>query len=145
VTVDEHAASARAPGYQDRYEAPRSASDTRAAIDWFRAAFEGAPTLVRSFLVFGWRFGLGLRLGSRRQSADLVLGWRIDRDEPDDAILTAESRFMTATLEVRLTGTNAVWSTTVDYVRAPGRLMWLVATPIHHIMIPYRLRAASRI
>src|SRR5438132_5006213 len=54
-------------------EVPRR--DERSTEQWARAIWEDAPVALRWFIVAGWRFVLGLRLGARH-SPDHVLGWR---------------------------------------------------------------------
>jgi hypothetical protein len=132
------------PDYSDRFEAPRSNDDTRPAVEWFQAAFEGAPFITRSVLLTGWRIVLLMRLAPR-DSPGHVLGWLIVADEPALAKLHAESPLMRATLSVSTaTNSSAVWTTEVWYKRTIARPIWLVVGLVHRRIVPHRLKAATK-
>ena len=59
--------------YASAFEVTIGEGDGRSPEQWARAVFEGAPTAIRWFVVFGWRYVLGLRLGPR-SSPDYVAG-----------------------------------------------------------------------
>jgi uncharacterized protein DUF2867 len=120
-----------------------STVDSRPAEDWARATFEGAPGLIRRLLVLSWSVGLGLRLGPR-PSREHVLGWSIIRSNAGSVELAARSRLMAARNVVDVTGSTVRWTTTVQFTRWPGRILWVVAAPIHHLVIARLLGRAGR-
>jgi hypothetical protein len=81
------------------YELAVGDAQSMSTEQWARATWEGAPTIVRWFLMLDWRFVLGLRLAPKRSSTN-VLGWRIIDDRPDTITLQARS--------VLITGRNIV-------------------------------------
>jgi deazaflavin-dependent oxidoreductase (nitroreductase family) len=132
------------PDYTDAFEVTRRASDNRSPEQWARAMFEGAPMLVRWFLIFGWRVVLGLRLGPR-PSAGHVLGWRIAAVDSGAIHLDAVSPLANAELVVRVTNSTVGFATNISYARRATRLLWAVVRPIHQWIVPYLLkRAATR-
>ena len=131
------------PDYRVAFEVPTSSTDTRTPEQWARAVFESAPRPVRWFLLLGWRWVLGLRLGPR-SSSDHVLGWRIAETSPDAVRLELRSAFMTAQLILRVASSTAVLTTHVYYTRRLAHPLWAAVSLIHQQMIPYLLgRAAS--
>jgi Protein of unknown function (DUF2867) len=129
--------------YASAFRVPRQAADTRSAEQWARAAFEGAPAVLSAFVVAGWRYGLGFRLGPRASRAH-VLGWKITGNAPDAVVLDLQSALLTAKKVVRVEGDRVVMTTFVRYERRPARLLWSAVTPIHHRTEPFLLgRAAS--
>jgi len=130
------------PDYQVAFEVPTDKTDTRTPEQWARALFEHAPLPVRWFLLLGWRWVLGLRLGPR-PSSDHVLGWRIAERSPDAIRLELRSSFMTAQLILRVTSSMAVLTTHVYYTRPLARPLWAVVSLIHQQMIPYLLGRAA--
>jgi hypothetical protein len=111
--------------------------------DWARAVFEGGSGPMRAFLRTGWRFGLGLRLGSV-QAADHVLGWPIRYSGPDRIDLTADSRIVATENVVTCDEAGVTWVTFVRYRNPLGRLLWLLAAPLHQVLIPRSLIRAGR-
>ncbi|GCE15468.1 DUF2867 domain-containing protein [Tengunoibacter tsumagoiensis] len=128
--------------YSDAFEVQTSSMDTRTAEQWSRALFEHAPRLVRWFLLLGWRWVLGLRLGPR-PSSDHVFGWRIASREPDAIRLELHSTFMTAQLILRVASSTVVLTTNVFYTQRLARPLWAAVGMIHRQMIPYLLRRAA--
>ena len=82
--------------------------------------FEEAPALLRPILVFGWRVGLGLRLGPQR-SPDYVLGWSMTGAGPDTVTLEAESRLLRARDVVVVDESSVTWVTRVWFERPVAR------------------------
>ncbi len=121
------------------------AAATRTPEQWARAVFEGAPTALRGFVVFGWRRVLGLRLGPR-PSQDHVLGWAVAGGDlvPGSTALTAESRFLRASNTVIVAPSTVTWVTLVHFSSAVARPLWTLARPIHRLTIPYLLARADR-
>jgi hypothetical protein len=139
----ETAATDKEPDYRDAFEVPTDKTDTRTPEQWARALFEHAPLPVRWFLLLGWRWVLGLRLGPR-PSPDHVLGWRIAETSPNAIRLKLRSPLMTAQLILRVTSSTTVLTTHVYYTRSLARPLWAAVGLIHRQMIPYLLgRAAS--
>jgi hypothetical protein len=131
------------PDYRVAFEVPTSRTDTRTPEQWARAVFESAPHPVRWFLLLGWRWVLGLRLGPR-SSSDHVLGWRIAETAPEAVRLELRSALMTAQLILRVASSKAVLTTHVYYTRRLAHPLWAAVSLIHQQMIPYLLgRAAS--
>jgi hypothetical protein len=121
------------------------AAETRTALQWAREVFEGAPDVVRSFLVFGWTFVLRLKLGPR-PSDDHVLGWAVAEGDlvAGSAALLAESRFLRACNIVTVQETTVTVVTLVHYSHPVARPLWAIARPIHHLAIRYLLARAAR-
>jgi hypothetical protein len=122
------------------------AAEPRPAEQWARAVFEGAPRLLRGFVLFGWRSFLRLRL-QPLEAADQVLGWRLERHAagPDTVTLAAASPLLRAENVVAADGTIVLWVTVVHFEGRAGRLLWTVASALHHVIIPYLLGLAARV
>jgi Protein of unknown function (DUF2867) len=123
----------------------RSVGRPRSAEQWARAVFEDAPRLLRFSILFGWRFFLGLRL-QPLDGADQVLGWRLEaRDAgPESVALAADSKLLRAENIVATDGSVVLWVTIVHFDGRMGSLLWRVASPVHHMTIPYLLARAGR-
>jgi Protein of unknown function (DUF2867) len=141
VAVDEEIDPLERSDYATAFSVPRRAADERSAEQWARAALEGAPAALRAFVVVGWRYGLGFRLGPRA-SGDHVLGWRIASNMPDTIVLALQSPLVTARKVVRVETARVVMTTFVRYERPAGRALWCAVTPVHHRTEPYLLRRA---
>ena len=128
--------------YAGAFEVTIAQGDDRSPEQWSRSVFESAPTAVRWFVVFGWRFVLGLRLGPRR-SPDYVSGWRIRDVRPGVITLEVDSWLMTAYKEIRLANGSVRMSTFVRYRRWPGRAIWTLVMPVHHRTEPFLLGYAA--
>jgi hypothetical protein len=131
------------PDYAAAWEVTLRGDSTRSAEQWARATFEDAPRALRAFVVFGWTTVLGLRL-EPRPSPDRVLGWSFVTTGSDTIILEEPFRYGTAHNVVRVEGSQVLVATFVRYEKRGGRLVWSIAAPLHHRIIPYLLgRAAS--
>jgi hypothetical protein len=128
--------------YASAFAVLRQAADERSAEQWARAALEGAPAALRNFVIVGWRYGLGFRLGPRASGAH-VLGWKIASSTPDVIVLDVKSPLVTAEKVVRVDATRVVMTTFVRYERAAGRALWSAVTPVHHRTEPYLLGRAA--
>jgi hypothetical protein len=137
-----HGAAARR-SYISAFRMDVPVSDVRTPEQWARAIFEGAPGLLRWFIVSGWRFGLGLRL-ARQPSPSDVLGWRIVGSTTNSATLAAQSRLLSARNIIRCEQQQLTWVTEVDFEGRAGQLLWSVAAPIHHATVPFLLARATR-
>jgi hypothetical protein len=131
-----------APDYEISFELSIGSADVRTAEGWARACFEHAPCPVRWFLVGGWRFGLGLRLGPK-PSTSHVLGWRIMTSSAEVVILEARSRLMTAHNLLEVRDDRVVLTTFVRYEQRAARSMWSAASPLHRFIVPRLLNHAA--
>lgn len=134
--------STRRVDYRWKWEAPVAASG-RGAEDCLRAAWEGGPPLLTWLLPVGWRFGLGLRLGPRHSKAH-VLGWPIVRADAHSITVAADSPFMNAENSIGLQNETIVWTTSITFTNRAGRVLWLVAKPVHQWLVPRALAPAIR-
>jgi hypothetical protein len=114
------------------------------AEQWARATWEGAPTIVRWFLLLGWRFALGLQLASGRSPPN-VLGWRITDDRPDTVTLQARSALITAHNVVIVQESTVLWTTLVRYEQPIARPIWRLVELVHQLVLPYTLSHARKV
>ncbi len=132
------------PDYADAFELATVEPMPRTAEQWARASLEGAPRLLRWFVVLGWRLLLGLRLGPRR-SAEHVLGWRLLQASPETALTEARSRLMTAQLVFHVEDARFRWMSFVHHRNRVSRLVWVPVGLVHRRIVQYVMdRAASR-
>jgi hypothetical protein len=124
------------------FEVTIERGDDRSAEQWSRSVFESAPTAIRWFVVFGWRFVLGLRLGPR-MSPDYVSGWRIRNVRAGVITLEVDSWLMMARKEIRLANGSVRVSTFVRYRRGLGRAVWTLVAPVHHRTEPFLIGYAA--
>jgi hypothetical protein len=117
-------------------------ADTRSPEQWVRATFEGAPTAIKWLVVVGWRYVLGLRLGSRGSTGH-VAGWKIMASTPDTITLEVRSVLVTAQKLLRVEGAEVQMTTFVQYQRGAGRAVWSAIAPVHHRTEPYLLGHAA--
>jgi hypothetical protein len=129
--------------YAWAFELPAPDARSLTPEQWARATFEGAPVLLRWFLAMGWTLVLGLRLGPR-PSPRHVLGWLISDSGADSVTLESHSPLIVTSNIVVVSNSNVVWVTFVRFNRRIARPVWAVAAPIHHMMVPYLLKRASR-
>ena len=113
--------------YEWSYETSIDGIVDLTAEGWLRAAWEDGPAVLRGFLPFAWKYGLGLRLGSTSDPAR-VLGWRITNTVPERVVVDGRIR----------------WHTTVTYPNAVGRLMWIPARFVHQLLVPRMVLRAIR-
>lgn len=123
-----------------------AAADARSmsAEQWARATWEGAPTIVRCFLMLGWRFMLGLGLASGRSPTN-VLGWHIIDDRPDTMTLQARSALITGHNVVIVEESTVLWTTLVRYEQPVARPIWSLVELVHRIVLPYTLAHARKV
>jgi hypothetical protein len=129
--------------YTVAFDAPLVAGDSRSPEQLARATFEGAPRPMRWFLVVGWRFALGLRLGPR-SSPEYVLGWTIVARESDSVTLGLASWLFTARLVIRIAQSRVTHSTYVSYDRRIAAVIWPPVSVLHCQIVPRLLRRATR-
>ncbi len=126
------------------YELAAGDARSMSAEQWARATWEGAPTIVRWFLMLGWRFMLGLRLAPKR-SPTHVLGWRIIDDRPDTVTLQARSALIASHNVVIVQESTVLWTTVVRYEQSIARPIWRLAELVHRIVLPYTLTRARKV
>jgi hypothetical protein len=97
---------------------------------------------MRWFMLAGWRFVLGLRIGPRH-SPGHILGWPIVDRRPDETVCRLQSRFLDAYNTFRLDEGKLVWSTLVVYERPIARVVWPPVSLLHRPMVRIALRRAS--
>ncbi|MGA8744405.1 MAG: hypothetical protein WB507_00895 [Solirubrobacterales bacterium] len=114
------------------------------AEQWSRATWEGAPTIVRWFLLLGWRLILRLRLTPQRSST-YVLGWHLIDAHPDTVTLEARSTLIGAHNIVIVQESTVLWTTLVRYERTMARPIWRLVELVHRIVLPYTLTHADKV
>ena len=124
------------------YEIAIAANDHRSSEQWARAAWEGSPAALRWFMLAGWRFVLGLRLGPR-SSPDHILGWRIVDQSSDETVCQLRSGFLNAYNTFRSVDGRLVWSTFVSYERPVARVVWPPVSLLHRPLVRVALRRAA--
>jgi hypothetical protein len=139
IDVGDHV---RGSAHASAFEVRIAHGDNRSPEQWARAIFEETPTAMRAFVEFGWRFVLGLRLGSRT-SPDHVAGWRLRVIGPGVINLEVQSWLLTATKEVRVASGTLRMGTVVRFKRRLGRVIWTLITPVHYLTEPYLLGYAA--
>jgi hypothetical protein len=132
----------RGPDFACGYEIDVAPDDARSPEQWARAAWEGAPALLRWFMLAGWRFVLGFRLGPR-PSPDHILGWRIIDRRPDETVCQLRSSFLDACNTFRRVDGRLVWSTFVIYERPIARVIWPPVSLLHRPLVRIALRRAA--
>ena len=129
------------PDYVISFAQPVERADVRTAVGWAQACFEHTSRPVLWFLVGGWRFGLGLRLGPR-PSTRHVLGWRIAASTPEFVILEVRSPLLTAHNLVEVQPGRVVLTTFVRYEHPAARPLWSAAALVHRLSVPRLLNHA---
>jgi hypothetical protein len=142
VAVTEELGALDGPSYAGAFEVAVDATDVRSPAQWARAVFEGAPRLVRGFVVVGWQSVLGLRL-ARPTAPDHVLGWTIATVAADAILLEAHAPRLTAHKVLRVEASRVVLTTFVRYDRRGAHLLWSAVAPVHHRTEPYLLGHAA--
>ena len=113
------------------------------SLRWARAAWEGSPAALRWFLVAGWRFVLGLRLGPL-DSPGHVLGWSIEQADPDETICHQASWFLEAYNAFRVSAGGVTWTTTVLYRHPMARVIWPPVSLLHRPLVRLCLAGAAK-
>jgi Protein of unknown function (DUF2867) len=129
-------------GHASACEVTIAEGDDRSPEQWARTVFEEAPTAIRWFIQFGWRYVLGLRLNPR-SSPDQVAGWTVRDTGPGIINLEVQSWLLTATKEIRVSGNTVRMETDVRYKRTSGRVLWTLLIPVHLLTEPYLLGLAA--
>jgi hypothetical protein len=131
------------PDYVDAFEATSRDGTERTAAQWARDALEAAPPLVRWFVVFGWRFVLGLHLDPR-PAADHVLGWRVVPVSSHAMFLEAHSALLDVRLLFLIDGPRVCWMTFIHHRNWLSRLVWVPVGVLHRRIVPYVITRAAR-
>ncbi|MCU1395487.1 MAG: hypothetical protein JWM34_3915 [Ilumatobacteraceae bacterium] len=131
-----------AANYRWTFMIPLSGVNSLSAEQWLRHVWEDAPRALRVFLRFGWRFGLGLRLGPADESH--ILGWRIGAHSDAFVVVSAKSRILTAQNTLSVSSGGVRWQTDVRYQHLIGRLVWVPASLLHQRIVPWCVRRSIR-
>lgn len=113
------------------------------ALWWSKAVFETVPPAFDWFVKFGWRFVLGLKLGPQ-DNPRLVAGWPVIADNGAELVMGASSWLIDTQNIVTVSHGRIMWVTVVRYRKPIARLVWALATPIHHFSITRLLTRAAR-
>ena len=129
--------------YTDAYQFKTDPDGRHSPAEWAAAVFEDSP--LSTFVRFGWRWGLLLRLAPQG-TAGHVLGWPLQAvpGESGVVVLAQESPLMSARLVFRAPPGTLQFSTYVRYTGIAGRVVWAVAAVLHRRLVPYLLRSAIR-
>lgn len=104
----------------------------RTAEQWARAVLEDAPAALRRSLRSAWRT-LGMRVGPERADG-FVLGWAVQRSEPDVVLLGGTSRLgMQAELLLERQQHGLLFATLVQFDNPAARTLWQVAIERPHV------------
>lgn len=110
---------------------------------WARAMIEGAPLATRVRLLSAW-ISLGLRLGPP-WAADRVLGWKMQENQPESVLLTADSWLgLKAELFFHAQPRGVLFTTLIQQDNALARSLWRMITPTHQAVVQSLLRHAAR-
>jgi hypothetical protein len=127
--------------YASSFAADFPDADAQSPEQWARATLEGAPRILRWFVLFGWRAVLRLRL-EPRGSAN-ILGWRIHRTKADVITLEVRSSLITARKVLTVDRQRLTLTTIVRYECRLGRIIWSAIAPVHHRVEPLLLTLAT--
>jgi Protein of unknown function (DUF2867) len=132
-----------AADYISTFEIRGIDAGARSPEQWARSVFEGAPRVVRGFLLLGWKLLLRLRLGPRNSPAH-VLGWEITARTPRTITLQARSAMVAAHKVLDVHDDGLAVTTAVRYERRRARLVWSAIAPIHHRVEPWLITRAGQ-
>ena len=110
---------------------------------WARAVFEGSGLPLRAFMLFGWKVGLGLKMGSLKKTSH-VLGWPIVDSDRGSVTLEASSRIVDTQNVIVMGDAGITWITRVRFTNIVGRALWVFAAPIHQYLICRALKRVAR-
>ncbi|MFD8534772.1 DUF2867 domain-containing protein [Streptomyces rubrogriseus] len=129
--------------FASAFALPLAGLPRRTAEQWARTTFEDTPAPLRTLLRVGWSGVLGLRLGPR-VSARHVIGWRTVESAPDRIAVEARAPSLTVRNVVTVDAVRLLWATYVRFEDRSGRLLWSLAAPVHHLVVPLLLGRAVR-
>jgi len=116
--------------------------DTRSSEQWVRSMFENASAPVQTFVLFGWKNLLQLRLGPK-SSSDYVLGWKVTSTTPEVIVLDVQSPLLQVRKVLRVEASRVVTTTCVRYDLWAARVIWAMVAPVHHRTEPFLLGRAG--
>lgn len=130
--------------YGDAFEVRLDTGDTRSALDFARAALEGAHPMVRELIWRVHRHVLRLNQGPRT-SPSHVLGWEVITSDKDRVEMAAESSLVRAVIIGRRLDPTTVSVATLLSHRKPiaSRALWTMIGPVHRRIAPYLLEHAA--
>ena len=130
--------------YADAFEVRMDQPDGRTMAQWLRSGLEDSPAAMRALIVIVHRGVLLLRL-KPSSVQDNVLGWRVTRQESDEARLEASGPLFRGRLVGRRVDAHTVRLDTFLNFNAPtaGRAIWMLVGPLHRRVAPYLLRRAA--
>jgi hypothetical protein len=130
--------------YTDAFPVLFEGAADRAAIEWLRATWEGAPGPVRTFLLVGWRLVLGFRMGPSAAHGH-VLGWPVIAETAEEVAVEQRSGLLRSRIVLSIDADGLMWRTFVTYEQ-PRRaaVVWAVVGVFHRIVVPWSLRRAVR-
>ncbi len=115
----------------------------RTPQQWMDAVLQDAPFRVRARLVAGW-LALGLKLRAP-WSERHVLGWPVQRSDPDILLLAAESRLgVQGELLVRSEPGGLLFATIVQLHNPAARVVWARITTHHQRVVRSLLTHGAR-
>jgi hypothetical protein len=144
VMADEPLADSRGYDYADAFEASLPPGDSHPAEYFFRVGLQQAPRAVAWVVVAVHRYLLRFRLGPLA-APDRLLGWRIDKLEPDVVKLEASGPLMRATLIGRKVEPASVTLTTYVFYQRPivARIIWTLVAPLHRRVARFLMQRAA--
>jgi hypothetical protein len=128
--------------YASSFAVDVDGADARSPEQWARGTLEGAPRILRWFVLIGWKAVLRLRLEPR--SAGTILGWGIRSRTADTVTLEVGSSLVTGRKVLKVEPDRLVLTTFVRFERTQGRVLWSVIAPIHHLIEPLLLTLAAK-
>jgi hypothetical protein len=127
--------------YEDAFRL--HAGVTRSGEEWVRAVLNDAPVRVRSRLVAGW-LALGLNLRGP-WSAHRVLGWKVQRSDPNFVLLAADSWLgLRGQLLFRSEPRGLLFATFIQQNNPLVRSLWVKITHRHQQVVQSLLVHAGR-
>ena len=130
--------------YADAFQVTSARPVAEPAEACMRSILEGAPWLLRWFVLAGWTTVLLFRPGPRRSPAH-ILGWPIVQTTPDLVVLERHSRLMAAQLALHVGEPGILWTTLVRYEHRAARAVWVVVGLLHRSIVRYVLGRAARL
>jgi hypothetical protein len=130
------------PDYVSSFAADFPTADATSPEQWARSTLEGAPRILRWFVLIGWKAVLRLRL-EPRGAAGNIMGWHIRTTTPDAITLEVSSSLVAARKVLKVSENRIILTTFVRYERTLGRILWSAIAPIHHRIEPLLLTLAT--